>query len=159
MARQGKIAGATAPDEPDTDNDLLPDSWELHWFTNLSTAGLNTDSDGDDLTDRQEYVLGTDPTHPNPGLSLQVRLVGGTFEVSFQGQAAAGPGYQNAERHYRLESSTDLPGGGSWEPVPGFADSTVASGSETFVFTVSPVPSESTFFRVCVWLQQKEELR
>ena len=43
-----------------------------------------------------------------------------------------------------------------WEPVPGFADRTVASGSETLVFTVAPVPSQTTLFRVRVWLQKKE---
>ena len=149
-------AGATAPDEPDVDNDLLPDSWELRWFVNLSTAGLNTESDGDFLTDYQEYVLGSDPTHPNPGLILQARLAGGTFEVTFLGEAASGPGYQFAERHYQLESTTRFPGSGAWTPVPGLADRTVASGSETLVFTVSPVPSQTTLFRVCVWLQQKE---
>jgi hypothetical protein len=149
-------AGATAPDEPDVDNDLLPDSWELHWFGNLSTAGSNTDSDGDGLTDYQEYVLGTDPTHPNPGLTLKARLAGSTLELSFLGQAVEGPGYQNAERHYGIESSTGLQSGGSWQPVTGFADRTVAAGSETLVFSVSPVPSAGTFFRVRVWLQQKE---
>jgi uncharacterized lipoprotein YddW (UPF0748 family) len=147
--------GATAPDEPDIDNDLLPDSWELHWFGNLSAAGLNTDSDGDGLTDYQEYVLGTDPTHPNPGLTLQGRLAGGALELSFLGQAVAGPGYQNAERHYGIESSAGLASGSSWVAVPGLADRTVASGSETLVFPVSPVPSQITFFRVRVWLQQK----
>ena len=149
-------AGATAPDEPDVDNDLLPDSWELHWFGNLTTAGLNTDSDGDGLTDYQEYVLGTDPTRPNPGLALNALLAGGALELSFVGQAVEGPGYQNAERNYGIESSTDLHNGGSWQPVPGLADRTVASGSETLVFTVSPVPSIGTFFRVRVRLQQKE---
>jgi hypothetical protein len=148
--------GATAPEEPDIDNDLLPDSWELHWFGNLSAAGLNTDSDGDGLTDYQEYVLGTDPTHPNPGLTLQGRLTGGALELSFLGQAVAGPGYQNAERHYGIESSAGLASGRSWVAVPGLADRTVASGSETLVFSVSPVPSQGTFFRVRVWLQQKE---
>jgi uncharacterized lipoprotein YddW (UPF0748 family) len=149
-------AGATAPDEPDTDNDLLPDSWELRWFTNLSTAGLNTDTDGDRLTDRDEYVLGTNPTQPNPGLTLQARLVGGIVEVSFLAQAVAGAGYQNAERHYCLESRTTLAGGSVWEPVAGFADRTIASGSETLVFSVSPAPTQSALFRARVWLQQKQ---
>jgi uncharacterized lipoprotein YddW (UPF0748 family) len=149
-------AGATAPDEPDVDNDLLPDSWELHWFGNLSTAGQTTDSDGDGLTDYQEYVLGTDPTRPNPGLALKARLADGALELSFLGQAVEGPGYQNAVRHYGIESSTGLAGGISWAAVPGMADHTVTSGSETIVFSVSPLPSQGTFFRVRVWLQQRE---
>jgi uncharacterized lipoprotein YddW (UPF0748 family) len=148
--------GATAPDEPDTDNDLLPDSWELRWFTNLTTAGLNTDTDGDGLTDREEYILGTDPTHPNPGLTLQAHLASGSIELSFLAQAATGAGYQNAERHYCLESRTNLAGGDVWEPVSGFADRTIASGSETLVFSVSPPSTQSALFRVRIWLQQKQ---
>jgi uncharacterized lipoprotein YddW (UPF0748 family) len=149
-------AGATAPDEQDVDSDLLPDSWELRWFGNLTTAGLNTDSDGDGLTDYQEYVLGTDPTHPNPGLILQARLAGEALEVSLPGRAVSGAGYQNAERHYRLESMTGLPGRTSWALVPGVADGVVASDSESVVFSISPAPSQSTFFRVHVWLEQKQ---
>jgi hypothetical protein len=149
-------AGATAPDEPDTDNDLLPDSWEIRWFGNLTTAGLNTDTDRDGLTDYQEYVIGSDPTHPNPGPTLQARLAGGAVEVSFLAQAVSGAGYQNAERHYCLESKTTLAGGGVWEPVTGFADRTIASGSETLVFSASPAATQSALFRVRVWLQQKK---
>ena len=76
--------------------------------------------------------------------------------MSCPGQAVAGLGYQNAERHYRLESSTGLAAGSSWVAVPGVADRTVTSGSETLVFSVSPAPSAGTFFRVRVWLQQKQ---
>lgn len=101
-------------------------------------------------------MLGTNPTQPNPGLTLQARLVGGTVEVSFPAQAVAGAGYQNAERHYCLESRTTLAGGGVWEPVAGFADRTIASGSETLVFSVSPAPTQSALFRARVWLQQKQ---
>jgi uncharacterized lipoprotein YddW (UPF0748 family) len=148
-------AGATAPDEPDVDNDLLPDSWESHWFGNLSTAGPNTDTDGDGLTDYHEFVLGTNPAYPNPGLVLTARPAGSPIEVTCPGQAAAGPGYQNAERHYRLEGSTSLAVGSSWVAVPGVADRTVTSGSETLVFSVSSAPSAGSFFRVRMWLQQK----
>ena len=149
-------AGATAPDEPDTDNDLLPDSWEMRWFTNLSAAGLNTNTDGDRLTDRDEYVTGSDPTQPDSVLTLQAHQVGGVVEVSFPAQAVADTGYQNAERHYCLEQRTTSAGAGAWEPVPGFTDRVIASGSETVVSPISPASSQPSFFRVRVWLQQKQ---
>jgi hypothetical protein len=44
----------------DTDQDGLPDAWENTAFGNLTHTGTS-DSDGDGLTDIQEYVLGTSP--------------------------------------------------------------------------------------------------
>ncbi len=149
-------AGALAPDEPDTDNDLLPDTWEQSWFTNLTTAGLNTDTDSDRLTDHEEYVIGTNPNQTGSSLGPQARLAGGAVEVSFPARAVAGAGYQNTERHYCLESSTTLANGGVWEPVTGFADRTIASGSETLTFSVPSASTQSACFRVRVWLQQKQ---
>jgi len=147
-------AGATAPDEPDTDNDLLPDSWELRWFGNLTTAGLETDTDGDGLSDRAEYILGTDPTKPTPGLSLEAHWKDGQVEVSFPALGVEGAGYQNAERHYRLECSSSLGPGVVWSPVPGFADHTADAGSVTLSYVVSPEVAAARFYRLCVWLQQ-----
>ncbi|MFA7345615.1 MAG: binary toxin-like calcium binding domain-containing protein, partial [Terrimicrobiaceae bacterium] len=69
----------------DTDNDGLPDWWEMKWFSALNAAdqpddndGLTTaeefalgadptkaDTDGDGLTDGQEKLLGTNPTNSN----------------------------------------------------------------------------------------------
>lgn len=148
-------AGATAPDEPDTDNDLLPDSWERRWFGNLTTGGLETDTDADGLSDHAEYSAGTDPTQSTPGLSLAVRWNDGQVAVSFPARAVDAPGYQNAARHYRLESAVSLAPGVIWEAVPGFADRTVASGTETLTCVVSPEAGAARFFRMCVWLQQK----
>lgn len=151
-------AGALADDEPDTDNDLLPDSWELHWFDNLGVGGTDTDADGDGLTDREEYILGSDPTRPNAGLAVQTRLVGGSLEISVPGGAVVDPGYRHAERRYRLESTQDYSSAGSWQPVPGLSDHVVASGSQTVLFPVSPLPgSAPVFYRVRVWLQQKPQ--
>jgi len=148
-------SGSTAPDEPDTDNDLLPDSWERRWFGQLTTAGLETDFDHDGLTDRAEYTLGTDPTTPTPRLSLEVHWNQGNVEVSFQARAAEGPGYQNAARHYRLES-TAAPGPGAvWEPAPGFTDRLLAAGTETLTCIVKPEPGTARWYRLRVWLQQK----
>jgi hypothetical protein len=147
--------GATSPDEPDTDNDLLPDSWEMRWFGNLTTAGLNTDSDGDGLSDRAEYIAGTDPTKPTPGLSLEVQWNGGQVEVSFPARGVEGAGYQNAERHYRLESTVSPGPGAVWTPVAGFADYTADSGSVMLTCAVPPEAGATRFYRLCVWLQQK----
>jgi len=46
----------------DSDNDGLPDEWELSQFGDLSHDGTE-DSDGDGFTDKQEYDSGTDPTN------------------------------------------------------------------------------------------------
>jgi len=47
--------------EPDTDNDGIPDPWEISNFGDLTTVGLTTDFDGDGLLDIDEYSNNTDP--------------------------------------------------------------------------------------------------
>ncbi len=147
-------AGATAPDEPDTDEDFFPDSWEQRWFTNLVTAGFTADADDDGATDYDEYVAGSDPGKATTGLAVRIRNVGGGLALSFPAQAVDVPGYKNAVRYYRLEQAHSLATDG-WESVPGFADHLVASGSETVAFTVAPAPGEVRLYRVRLWLQQK----
>src|SRR5262245_25819064 len=44
----------------DSDNDGLPDEWELRHFGNLN-QGPNGDPDGDGLTNLQELAAGTNP--------------------------------------------------------------------------------------------------
>ncbi|MGJ8697459.1 MAG: LamG-like jellyroll fold domain-containing protein [Verrucomicrobiaceae bacterium] len=46
----------------DTDSDGIDDGWEHRFFSNLTSASATSNSDGDDLTDLQEYTAGTDPT-------------------------------------------------------------------------------------------------
>jgi len=48
----------------DTDNDHLPDSWEVAYFSNL-TKGPNGDEDDDFLTNLEEFNDHTDPTIDN----------------------------------------------------------------------------------------------
>ncbi len=145
-------AGATAPDEPDTDNDLLPDSWERRWFGNLTTAGLGTDSHGNGLSDRAAYIAGTDPTASTPGLSLRAQWNGEHVEVSFTARGIEGAGYQNAARHYRLEQTRSAGPSVIWLPVVGFEDRT--AGLKTTTLSCVVQPEGVTFYRLCVWLQQ-----
>lgn len=46
----------------DSDNDGLPDWWELQYFGSLAPQP-GDDPDGDGLTNLEEYLNGTDPTH------------------------------------------------------------------------------------------------
>jgi hypothetical protein len=46
----------------DDDNDGLPDAWEQKYFGSSTNAVALADSDGDGLSNMQEYIAGTDPT-------------------------------------------------------------------------------------------------
>ncbi len=50
---------------PDTDGDGLPDWWEELHFGGPTAANLHDDSDGDGLTNLEEFTRGTDPTNPD----------------------------------------------------------------------------------------------
>lgn len=56
----GSIVEITTTDF-DTDSDGLTDSWERQCFANSLAPGPTGDYDGDGLTNRQEYDLGTNP--------------------------------------------------------------------------------------------------
>lgn len=47
--------------EPDTDYDGLSDRWELTHAANLTVLNGSGDSDGDGVSDGDEYIAGTDP--------------------------------------------------------------------------------------------------
>lgn len=51
---------ASIPTPEDTDRDTLPDNFEIHYFGDISRSGKG-DSDGDGLTDSEEYQNLTDP--------------------------------------------------------------------------------------------------
>ncbi|MBE0598416.1 MAG: thrombospondin type 3 repeat-containing protein [Desulfuromonadales bacterium] len=71
-----EVSGGTNPFSPDTDNDGIGDlSDNCPLIANVDQSDVNNngsgdacdsfDTDGDDLTDAQEYALGTDPTNPD----------------------------------------------------------------------------------------------
>ncbi len=53
----------------DSDQDMLPDWWEMKYFGSLNQTA-NGDYDHDGYTNLEEYAAGTDPTKPNPPPSL-----------------------------------------------------------------------------------------
>jgi hypothetical protein len=95
----------------DTDNDGLPDSWEQLLIAMLgggSLASINPgdDSDGDGISNADEYLAGTYAFDPADGFRLA--LVGGTTAAPLLEFLAIGG------RTYTLEASTNLQ---SWTPT------------------------------------------
>lgn len=50
----------------DADDDSLPDWWEIAFFGSIGLQGGGDDSDGDGVTNLQEFQAGTDPVIVNP---------------------------------------------------------------------------------------------
>lgn len=74
----------------DTDEDGLPDQWEMDNFGILDRDGAG-DFDGDGLTDKQEYALGTDSKSAASTWRPSVTRDGAGFHVTFP--TAAGRAY------------------------------------------------------------------
>lgn len=85
---------------PDVNANGLSDLWEeRHFGALLSGTGLDTDADGDGMSDRFEFLAGTHPTNALSRLALEQPVLGpGTLTL----QWTASPGHG-----YRVWSSTD----------------------------------------------------
>jgi hypothetical protein len=98
---------------PDSDADGLPDAWELENFGNLDRDGTG-DFDNDGLSDREEYVVGSNPKDASSGFpALGIESTGETFRVSFPTVAG---------RVYTVMARTNLTSGDDWTPVTSIQD-------------------------------------
>ncbi|MBN1669712.1 MAG: hypothetical protein JXR37_01685 [Kiritimatiellae bacterium] len=136
----------------DADGDGMPDEWERQYFATTGSAGPDEDTDGDGLSNVQEYIAGTDPTDRRQTFAVDVRLAGGnTVLVSFAAPAAAGPGYAGLERHFALTSRAAIGSGGDWAGVSGYTD--ILGTGQTVVFTNRNPAAAATCYRGEVWLE------
>jgi Tol biopolymer transport system component len=124
---------------PDTDQDGLPDAWEIAQFTDLSHDG-SADSDQDGLSDRAEYVAGTLPLNPASQFVVEAAPASANGKVKLAWKAAP-------ERKYRIQFTDDLTLG-TWQDL---AVPPVADGDNLTVEDPSEAPLGSRFYRVLVY--------
>jgi hypothetical protein len=87
----------------DTDNDGLPDYWEMLYFGSLTAVNGTGDSDGDGLSDYEEYLAGTDPTNPESSMHFSGGWGGYSGPPGFTIEWSS-----SSNRNYTIESTTDL---------------------------------------------------
>ena len=105
------LVTVTVLDPEDTDDDGLPDAWELEYFGTLKGAdtGPLDDYDGDGVLNLSEYVAGTDPSDHQSYCFLSITGLANQLEVSFVANKAEGIGYQPTQtRTFTLQRRVDL---------------------------------------------------
>jgi len=99
----------TEPVTVDGDSDGLPDSWETEHGLDLASDDSGVDPDGDNLTNLQEYKLGTDPKDGNSGFRANELKSNGGGDFGLTWKSIPG-------KSYTVQSSVDLK---TWSDLSG----------------------------------------
>ena len=111
----------SSPLSADTDSDGIPDLWEIrNGFNPNSAADADADADGDGISNRDEYVAGTDPLDFFNGVQPTIIIEGGDFQNAPIGQYFPEP----------IVATIYRPDGTPWAYAP--VTLTSPSGADTF---------------------------
>ena len=133
-------ASATLLQATDTDGDGIPDEWESTYFGSTTSADPNADSDGDTMSNAQEYLAGTDPKDGLSFLKVENIEAAGVAETQVQIEFNA-----VSNRTYSVLFRQDL-ANGSWSKV----SDVVATSTNRLVRVLDtrPVQSSPRFYRL-----------
>jgi subtilisin family serine protease len=123
----------------DTDNNGLPDWWELQYFGHLTGTAPNADADHDGMSNLAEWLAGTNPTNASSCLRLIALPANTTNPFVVKWPSVAG-------KYYWLERATNL--------LTGFnsvVQTNIAATAPTNTATDTAVlPGNARFYRVGV---------
>ncbi|MBL9171255.1 MAG: lamin tail domain-containing protein [Verrucomicrobiales bacterium] len=118
----------------DTDKDGLSDEWETRFFGSATGAPAGADTDGDRLTNLEEFIAGTNPTDALSYLRIEACSSLGGASVSFQARS---------NRTYSLHLNDRLAEGKwlKWQDIP-------AQATDRMVTIDDPGFSTNRFYRL-----------
>jgi hypothetical protein len=122
----------------DSDANGLPDAWELLNFGHIG-VNPNADPDGDGMSNKQEYLAGTNPNDANSDLEIT------TFTATPGGTSANVTWESVLTRNYYIQKRLNLNGSFSWfDSGLGLIAPDGASTTRSFADTNAPI----RFYRV-----------
>jgi hypothetical protein len=123
---------------PDVDGDGISDWWETNYFGTMNTtnnaANALLDPDGDGMSNRDEYVAGTNPTNALSVLRLELIPAVGLLEFVAQSNIA-----------YTIQYRTNF-GAASWNSVTNIASQ--PSNRTIQLNAPNPLPEAERYYRV-----------
>jgi hypothetical protein len=119
----------------DTDQDGVPDLWELaNGFDLLDPFDATEDADSDGMTNWEEYIAGTDPQ--DPASRLQIEPISATGQTTIQFMAIA-------NRTYSVQFNDHLDTG-PWKHLSDI----VARTNNRLESIIDPSPTAGRFYRI-----------
>ena len=120
----------------DSNANGLPDWWEENYFGGRTNADPAADSDGDGVTNFQEFRAGTNPTDSTDYLHLDIRTESGN-QIKLSANTVVG-------RNYRFEYSDDLL---SWQQTGPLQ---VGNGTKAELLDPANGETRARFYRVVI---------